>query len=56
MTATDSQERSLTAGSAPIQRVEGVTPAERYLSYLCDRSFLSLWSYAGVYRDQGNAQ
>lgn len=36
-----------------IQRADGVTPAERYLKHLCDRSFLSLWSYAGVYRDQG---
>ncbi len=33
-------------------RGEGVTDAERYLKRLCDRSFLSLWSYAGIYRDQ----
>jgi hypothetical protein len=33
-------------------RSEGVTPAERYLQRLCDRSFLSLWSYPGVFRDQ----
>jgi hypothetical protein len=26
--------------------------AERYLKRLCDRSFLSLWSYPGVYKDQ----
>jgi SEC-C motif len=37
---------------APIQRRDGVTTAERYLKRLSDRSFLSLWSYAGVYRDQ----
>ena len=32
---------------------EGVTSAERYLAKLCKRSFLSLWSYSCVYRDQG---
>jgi hypothetical protein len=32
---------------------EGVTPAERYLAKLCKRSFLSLWSYSCVFRDQG---
>ena len=32
---------------------EGVTSAERYLARLCKRSFLSLWSYSCVYRDQG---
>ena len=36
----------------PILRRDGTTSAERYLKRLCDRSFLSLWSYAGVYRDQ----
>ncbi len=35
------------------RRAIGITPSERYLKYLCDRSFLSLWSYPGVYRDQG---
>jgi hypothetical protein len=32
---------------------EGVTPAERYLAKLCKRSFLSIWSYPAVFRDQG---
>jgi SEC-C motif-containing protein len=32
---------------------EGVTAAERYLARLCKRSFLSLWSYPAVFRDQG---
>ena len=32
---------------------EGVTKAERYLAKLCKHSFLSLWSYPGVFRDQG---
>lgn len=35
-----------------IRRAEGVTEAERYLQKLCNRSFLSLWSYSGIYRDQ----
>src|SRR5215207_7849938 len=39
--------------ASPIIRSDGVTDAERYLKKLCDRSFLSMWSYPGVYRDQG---
>ena len=35
-----------------IHRRDGVTAAERYLKRLCERSFSSLWSYAGVFRDQ----
>jgi hypothetical protein len=31
----------------------GVTASERYLDGLCKRSFLSLWSYPNLYRDQG---
>lgn len=33
---------------------KGVTPTERYLGRLARRSFLSLWSFSGLYRDQGN--
>ncbi len=40
-----------TASAVP--SIEGVTKAERYLAKLCKRSFLSLWSYPSVYRDQG---
>ncbi|MDA2919251.1 SEC-C domain-containing protein [Desulfobacterota bacterium AH_259_B03_O07] len=40
----------------PIVRAEGVTDSERYLKRLCDRTFLSLWSYPGIYRDQGLQQ
>jgi hypothetical protein len=40
----------------PVTRGEGVTDAERYLQRLCERSFLKLWSYPGVYRDQGVGQ
>src|ERR1700682_4306148 len=28
------------------------TESERYLGDLCSRTFLSLWSYPGIYRDQ----
>lgn len=34
-------------------RADGVTPTERYLTRLARRSFLRLWSYPGLYRDQG---
>jgi hypothetical protein len=39
------------AGSAVIP-AEGVTRAERYVAQLCKRSFLSIWSYPGIFRDQ----
>jgi len=39
--------------SEPIEKSSGVTPAEKYLGKLCEKTFLSLWSYPGVYRDQG---
>ncbi len=35
-----------------IQRAEGTTPAERYLKRICEDSFLTLWSYPEIYRDQ----
>ena len=41
---------------APIQKADGVTAAEKYLARLCDRNFLSLWSYPGVHRDEGKPQ
>ena len=31
----------------------GLTASERYLAALCERSFLSLWSYPNVYRQPG---
>ncbi|MCW3125420.1 MAG: hypothetical protein JWO03_1078 [Bacteroidetes bacterium] len=34
---------------------ECVTESEQYLKFLCDQTFLSLWSYANVYRDQKNS-
>jgi len=39
--------------SPVVKKQQGVTHSERYLTRLCERSFLSLWSYPGVYRDQG---
>src|SRR5512146_3000057 len=38
-----------------IPRSDGQTATERSLKRLAERSFLSLWSYAGIYRDQGIA-
>lgn len=40
----------------PIHRADGITTAEKYLKRLCDHTFLSLWSYSGVCRDQGIAR
>lgn len=39
-----------------VNRHEGETPSERYLAHLCDRTFLSLWSYPGLFRNQGNSK
>jgi SEC-C motif len=40
--------------SEPVfSKAEGVTASEQYLRRLCEKSFLSLWTYPGVYRDQG---
>src|SRR3954451_17158244 len=36
-----------------IVKASGQTPTERFLSSLCDRSFLKLWSYANPYKDDG---
>jgi hypothetical protein len=41
-------EKNAQQGS--IYKAEGVTPAERYLQRLCQHSFLSLWSYSGLYK------
>lgn len=40
--------------SPAISRADGITESERYLKKLCERTFLSLWSYPNVYRDQGH--
>lgn len=36
----------------PVRMAEGVTPSERYLAKLAERSFLNLWSYPNPFRDQ----
>jgi|ERR1700722_2822128 hypothetical protein len=38
---------------APIVKSPGVTPTERLLAELCERSFLRLWSYPNPYKDDG---
>lgn len=35
---------------------KGITPSEQFLANLCQGTFLSLWSYPNIYRDQGNAK
>jgi hypothetical protein len=47
------QDPVATLGPA-VHQATGMTTAERYLAQLCKRSFLSLWSYPGVFRDQGD--
>jgi hypothetical protein len=36
-----------------IQKSSGQTPTEQYLSHLCDRTFLGLWSYANPFTLDG---
>lgn len=38
---------------AGVNKSEGVTESERYLAGLCERNFLSLWSYPNLYTDEG---
>jgi hypothetical protein len=35
------------------QKSQGLTASEQYLASLCNQSFLSLWSYPNLFRDQG---
>ncbi len=44
---------SLEQPNPHVYRPEGATSAERYLNRLAEQSFLSLWSYPRVFRDQG---
>ena len=53
--STVEEEKPIKVTTA-IKRADGTTPAERHLKRLCDRSFLSLWSYSGIYRDQGHSK
>ncbi len=52
---SDKEPRSPVVG--PVHQADGVTDSRRrYLHRLCKRSFLLLWSYPGVYRDQGGGK
>lgn len=44
------------ANDAVIQKTSGITPSEQYLAELCERNFLSLWSYPRPFRDQGGGK
>ncbi|MFN2506063.1 MAG: hypothetical protein ABR540_17880 [Acidimicrobiales bacterium] len=46
---TQSAEPSRT----PFSKSSGITDTERYLEQLCERNFLSFWSYPRPFRDQG---
>lgn len=46
-------DNSQAAPRGPVTRADGTTSAERLLKSLCDRTFLTLWSYPSVFRDQG---
>jgi hypothetical protein len=37
----------------PIHKSSGQTPTEQYLSHLCDRTFLGLWTYANPFKADG---
>lgn len=40
-------------GTPPIVRSTGETESEKYLARLCERTFLSLWSYPNLYTPEG---
>jgi hypothetical protein len=40
-------------GGGPVTKSSGLTASERYLSQLCEKNFLSFWSYPRPFRDQG---
>jgi len=37
----------------PVLKSDGVTPTERHLADLCERSFLKLWSYPNPFKEDG---
>lgn len=39
-----------------MERSGGITPTEQHLARLCERTFLRLWSYPNLYRDQGGGK
>ena len=43
---------NLPAGPNAVRKSSGTNASERYLTQLAERTFLSLWSYPGIYRNQ----
>ncbi len=39
-----------------IIKADGVNTSEKYLASLCEKTFLALWSYPRVYKDQGGGK
>ena len=39
-----------------MKKSDGITPTEKYLARLCEKTFLRLWSYPNLYRDQGGGK
>ena len=39
-----------------MQKSGGITPTEKHLVRLCEKTFLRLWSYPNLYRDQGGGK
>lgn len=39
-----------------MKKSDGTTPTEQHLVRLCERTFLRLWSYPNLYRDQGGGK
>ncbi|TYL89967.1 hypothetical protein FXB40_34115 [Bradyrhizobium rifense] len=52
-TETPQEECETPAVTAAISKSLGLTSTEQYLSRLCDRTFLKLWSYPNPYRESG---
>ena len=48
----DEEALLLPRGSYAVRKGSGTTPSERYLTQHAERTFLSLWSYPDIYRDQ----
>ena len=42
--------------TTPIVKAEGITASEKLLAKLGEHTFLSLWSYPGIHRDQGKGK
>ena len=40
------------ARTEPVKKNDGVNTSERYLTKLCEKSFLSLWSYPNLFRSE----